>query len=119
MFSTAAILVIWPVFVSAASIVAAETPKVEQLSGLPIFNHGGPLCTNAVTVCARALQPLSVAIGGTVTVRIADHHKSVYECRMINGVPTWLPTSVEGSCEAQPVIMLPAKYDASEAWNVG
>ncbi len=117
----AIILAVWlPLTANAASIVAAEVPMVEQqLSGMPIFSPGATLCTRAVSVCARDLQPLDVEVGGTFTVKIADHYKSVYECHMVDGTPAWLPTSVEGSCEAQPVILLPAKYDIDEAWNVG
>jgi hypothetical protein len=119
--SLAVLIICTPYAATAAgSIVALETPQVEQqLSGIPLFSPHIKLCTKAVRVCARELQPLGVEIGGTFTVKIEDHYKSTYECSVVNGVPTWLPTSVEGSCEAQPVILLPAKYDVGEAWNVG
>ena len=105
---------------AADSVVVLAKPEVDQLvSGIPIFSPGAKLCTKAVTVCARQLQPLGVEIGGTFTVKIEDHYKSTYECSIVDGKPTWLATSVEGSCEPQPIILLPAKYDADEAWNVG
>lgn len=105
---------------SVDSVVATEIPKVElQLSGMPVFSPGTQLCTRAVSVCARELQPMGVEIGGTFTVKISGHYKSTYECGLVDGIPTWVPTAIEGSCEAQPVIFLPAKYDVGEAWNVG
>ena len=100
---------------------ASGVPKLEQKIGsIPMFRTAPPqLCTRAVSVCARELQPLGVEIGGTFTVKIERHYRSTYSCAIVNGKPAWVVISTEGSCEAQPVITLPAKYDDDEAWNVG
>ena len=93
--------------------------RTEEASG-SIWAFTPPqLCTRAVSVCARELQPLGVEIGGTLTVKIERHYRSTYSCAIVNGKPAWVVISTEGSCEAQPVITLPAKYDDDEAWNVG
>ncbi|MEJ0062249.1 MAG: hypothetical protein WDO70_03370 [Alphaproteobacteria bacterium] len=91
----------------------------QQFSGIPVFALVDKLCVHAVTVCGRELQPLGVEVGGTFTVRIENHYKSTYECAMIDGVATWVPTTVEGTCNSPPVVTLPAKYDETDAWNVG
>lgn len=85
----------------------------------PLYAGGGKLCTEAVNVCAREMQPLGVPLGGSFTVKIEDHFTATYECIMLEGKPRWAPTAQQGSCAAQPVILLPAKYDADDPWNIG
>ncbi len=85
----------------------------------PLYAGGGKLCTEAVNVCAREMQPLGVPVGGSFTVKIEDHFTATYECIMLEGKPRWAPTAQQGSCAAQPVILLPAKYDADDPWNIG
>lgn len=85
----------------------------------PVYAGGGKLCTEAVNVCAREMQPLGVPVGGSFTVKIEDHFTATYECIMLDGKPRWAPTAQQGSCAAQPVILLPAKYDADDPWNIG
>lgn len=82
-------------------------------------NVNGRLCTEAVTVCARDMRPLGVAVGGSFTVRIEDHFSATYECTMIDGKPRWIAINEQGACAPQPVIFLPAQYDADDPWNVG
>lgn len=77
------------------------------------------LCSEALTVCARAMQPLGVPVGGSFTVKIEDHFSATYECIMLDGKPRWAATAQQGSCAQQPVILLPAKYDADDPWNIG
>lgn len=78
-----------------------------------------PLCREAIMVCARAMQPSDVAVGGSFTVTIEDHFSATYECTMMDGAPRWAPVTQRGSCAPQPVILLPSKYDPDDAWNIG
>jgi hypothetical protein len=77
------------------------------------------MCSSSVVVCGRQLDPLSVELGGGFTVKIDSYFRSSYECSIVNGQPTWVALTTEGSCEPVPVIMLPASYNEDEAWNVG
>ncbi len=95
----------------ALPMLAAPTPVVASTSGA--------LCTEALTVCAHAMQPLGVPLGGSFTVKIKDHFSATYECTMIEGKPRWAPTTQTGSCAAQPVIILPAKYESDVPDNLG
>ncbi|MBI1273501.1 MAG: hypothetical protein GC131_05415 [Alphaproteobacteria bacterium] len=87
--------------------------------GMNIMNDVPGVCASAVTVCGRQLNPVAAELGGGFTVKIDGHFRSSYECNMIEGRPAWVPVTVEGTCESVPVIMLPARYDEDEAWNVG
>lgn len=98
-------------FIFALPVLAAVTPRAA--------NASGALCTEALTVCAHAMQPLGVPLGGSFTVKIKDHFTATYECTMIDGKPRWAPTVQSGSCAAQPVIILPAKYEADVPDNMG
>jgi hypothetical protein len=100
-----------------AAYVLALTVTAAAPSALA--NTSGPLCTEALTVCAHAMQPLGVPLGGSFTVKIKDHFTATYECTMIDGQPRWAPTVQAGSCAAQPVIILPAKYEADVPDNMG
>jgi hypothetical protein len=84
-----------------------------------LYAGGGKVCSEALTVCARAMQPLGVPVGGSFTVKIEDHFTATYECIMLDGKPRWAATAQQGSCAPQPVILLPAKYDADDPWNIG
>lgn len=84
-----------------------------------LYAGNGKLCNEALTVCARAMQPLGVPVGGSFTVKIEDHFSATYECIMLDGQPRWAATAQQGSCAPQPVILLPAKYDADDPWNIG
>lgn len=112
-----------PILLRAAdgdSFTETTSLKVDRPpSPLPALQDKTSLCNQAVTVCAREMQPLGVEVGGTFTIKIEEHYTSTYVCKMINGVPTWISTETQGSCEPQPVITLPAQYDEDEAWNVG
>lgn len=96
-----------------ASMVTLPTAASDVYAG------NGKLCNEALTVCARAMQPLGVPVGGSFTVKIEDHFTATYECIMLDGKPRWAATAQQGSCAPQPVILLPAKYDADDPWNIG
>lgn len=97
--------------------VSTVTLPAETSSDL--YAGNGKLCSEALTVCARAMQPLGVPVGGSFTVKIEDHFTATYECIMLDGKPRWAATAQQGSCAPQPVILLPAKYDADDPWNIG
>jgi len=103
----------------AQQISLVTVPAAEDITPAPVYAGNAARCTEAVTICARAMQPLGVAVGGSFTVRIEDHFSATYECTMINGTPRWAPATQKGSCAPQPVIILPAKYDDDDPWNVG
>lgn len=94
-------------------------PNGTAANSAEAYASNAKLCTHAVTVCAREMQPLGVPIGGSFTVRIDDHFSATYECIMLDGKPRWAPTAQQGGCVEQPVILLPAKYDADDPWNIG
>ncbi len=97
--------------------ISTVTLPAEPSSDL--YAGNGKLCSEALTVCARAMQPLGVPVGGSFTVKIEDHFSATYECIMLDGKPRWAATAQQGSCAPQPVILLPAKYDADDPWNIG
>ena len=98
-------------YLLALSMATAAQPALANSSPL--------LCTEALTVCSHAMQPLGVPLGGSFTVKIKDHFSATYECTMLDGKPRWAPTVQSGSCAAQPVIILPAKYEADVPDNMG
>jgi hypothetical protein len=67
-------------------------------------------CTDPLTVCARAMRPSGVPVGGSFTVRIEDHFTSTYQCMLIEGRPRWIEADQQGACAPPPVIFLPAHY---------
>lgn len=97
--------------------ISSVTLPAETSSDL--YAGNGKLCSEALTVCARAMQPLGVPVGGSFTVKIEEHFTATYECIMLDGKPRWAATAQQGSCAPQPVILLPAKYDADDPWNIG
>ncbi|MBP7252500.1 MAG: hypothetical protein KBA75_03330 [Alphaproteobacteria bacterium] len=97
--------------------ISTVTLPAEKSSDL--YAGNGKLCSEALTVCARAMQPLGVPVGGSFTVKIEEHFTATYECIMLDGKPHWAATAQQGSCAPQPVILLPAKYDADDPWNIG
>lgn len=102
------------------SFVAALMLALPIMAAQPAAaNPSAPLCTEALSVCAHTMQPLGVPLGGSFTVKIKDHFTATYECTMIDGQPRWAPTIQAGSCGAQPVIILPAKYEADVPDNMG